>query len=157
MIGDHPLTPWEKLSIIFLGGGVVSFTLLLVVCFVCPTCLVFKILNRGKLTTFGAKIMDEIHLFEGGLRRQNRKITNGKPASLLSASASTSKLRPLGSKSDHPLSDFECEDPRKKIYYNGDDKHAGNGRSKSMETLISRRTEMYPRKGKILYIRIPDL
>ena len=38
MIGDHPLTPWEKLSIIFLGGGVVSFTLLLVVCFVCPTC-----------------------------------------------------------------------------------------------------------------------
>ena len=48
MIGDHPLTPWEKLSIIFLGGGVVSFTLLLVVCFVCPTCLIFKILNRGK-------------------------------------------------------------------------------------------------------------
>ena len=68
----------------------------------------------------------------------------------MSTSASTSKLRPLCSKSDHPLSDFECEDPKKKIYYNGDT-HVGNGRSKSMETLISRRTEMYPRKGKIFY------
>ena len=55
MISDHPLTPWEKLSIIFLGGGVVSFTLLLVVCFVCPTCLIFKTFNRGKVTIFGAK------------------------------------------------------------------------------------------------------
>ena len=63
MIGDHPLTPWEKLSIIFLGGGVVSFTLLLVVCFVCPTCLIFKTFNRGKETIFGAKTLDLIYFF----------------------------------------------------------------------------------------------
>ena len=74
----------------------------------------------------------------------------------MSTSASTSKLRPLGSKSDHPLSDFECEDrdSSRKIYYNGDKQHAGNGRSKSMETLTSQKSEadrysLYSRRGNI--------
>jgi len=40
------LTPWEKLAIILLGGGLIGISLLLVVCFVCPTCLFYRIFNK---------------------------------------------------------------------------------------------------------------
>ena len=49
VIGDHPLTPWEKIAIIFLGGSIVMITMLIVACVVFPTCALFKWLNRGKL------------------------------------------------------------------------------------------------------------
>ena len=48
VIGDHPLTPWEKIAIIFLGGSIVMITMLIVACVVFPTCALFKWLNRGK-------------------------------------------------------------------------------------------------------------
>ena len=48
VIGDHPLTPWEKIAIIFLGGSIVMITMLIVACIVFPTCALFKWLNRGK-------------------------------------------------------------------------------------------------------------
>ena len=47
---DYPLTPWEKISIMFIGGSVAGLTLLVVVCFVCPTCLFYRILNKSKET-----------------------------------------------------------------------------------------------------------
>ena len=49
MIGEHPLSPWEKVAIIFLGGSLIGLTLLLVVCSVCPTCLFYRLLNPGMI------------------------------------------------------------------------------------------------------------
>ena len=45
---DHPLTPWEKIAIIFVGGSIAGLTLLVVVCLVCPTCFFYRILNKSK-------------------------------------------------------------------------------------------------------------
>ena len=45
---DHPLTPWEKIAIIFVGGSIAGITLLVVVCLVCPTCFFYRILNKSK-------------------------------------------------------------------------------------------------------------
>ena len=47
---DHPLTPWEKISIMFVGASIAGITLLVVVCLVCPTCLFYRILNKSKQT-----------------------------------------------------------------------------------------------------------
>jgi len=49
VIGDHPLTPWEKIAIIFLGGSIVMITMLIVACIVFPTCALFKWLNRDEI------------------------------------------------------------------------------------------------------------
>jgi hypothetical protein len=47
LLGDHPLTAWEKIAIIFTGGALICVSLLLVVCIVVPTCCVHKILHKG--------------------------------------------------------------------------------------------------------------
>ena len=50
IIGDHPLTPWEKIAILVLGGAIVMVTMLIVACIVFPTCILFKWLNKGEIS-----------------------------------------------------------------------------------------------------------